>query len=178
MGLPQFTAGKNKLLEGKCSEVPAIRDRIIQLMSVPLIQGALRYAYKVGVQNQGTKAQGEGAAFSHAILGRINACNSAKATLIKQNMGAASTGFMKDGYEKVKAAFESVYQCLGVKCSDVGGLLDGVTPGAFFDKAGPCTDNSDGSVTPSNSQTSLVSAAAAAVPTLALIAAVEGLLVL
>ena len=31
------------------------------LMSIPLVQGTLRYAYKVGIMNEGDKAKGEGA---------------------------------------------------------------------------------------------------------------------
>merc|ERR1719420_2605061 len=44
--LPLFNSGRDKLLGSKCSEVRPIVDRIIDLMSVPIVQGSLRYAYK------------------------------------------------------------------------------------------------------------------------------------
>merc|ERR1719191_148725 len=91
-------------------------------MSVPLIQGSLRYAYKVAKLSGADKEKGEGAAFSHAILGQIHKCDKDAATLIKDNMGAASTSFMGAGFKAVKEAFEKCYPKMGVKCSDVGGL--------------------------------------------------------
>jgi hypothetical protein len=45
--IKQCKEGQAKLLAGKCKEAIPIKDRIIEIMSVPLIQGSLRYAYKV-----------------------------------------------------------------------------------------------------------------------------------
>ena len=42
-----FPQGRDLLHEGKCSEVRAVVDQIVSLMTVPLVQGTLRYAYKV-----------------------------------------------------------------------------------------------------------------------------------
>jgi len=72
--LALFTKGKVALQQGKCSEVPALKKRIVEMMSVPLVQGSLRYAYKVGELQGGSKEFAEGAAFSAAILPRIDAC--------------------------------------------------------------------------------------------------------
>ena len=41
-----FPQGRDLLHEGKCSEVRAVVDQIVSLMTVPLVQGTLRYAYK------------------------------------------------------------------------------------------------------------------------------------
>merc|ERR1719388_63842 len=84
--LTQFNLGQAKLLAGKCSEVGPIRDAIIKLMTVPLVQGALRYAYKVANLQGGDKEFAEGAAFSAAILPRIHACDASAAKVISDNM--------------------------------------------------------------------------------------------
>ena len=42
-----FPKGRDLLLEGKCSEVRPVVDQIVSIMTVPLVQGTLRYAYKV-----------------------------------------------------------------------------------------------------------------------------------
>ena len=42
-----FPQGRDLLHEGKCSEVRAVVDQIVSLMTVPLVQGTLRYAYRV-----------------------------------------------------------------------------------------------------------------------------------
>ena len=43
----QFAAGQYYLHVGQCQDAVAPKNRIVQLMTVPLIQGTLRYAYKV-----------------------------------------------------------------------------------------------------------------------------------
>jgi len=133
--IKQCNEGQAKLLAGKCKEAIPIKDRIIEIISVPLIQGSLRYGHKVGEQSlTDSKTVSEGAAFSAAILPRVHACDPAAAKIISDNMKepmhAASS--MSDGFAKVKAAFESTYKCMGVTCEDIGGLwlTDDYHPGA------------------------------------------------
>merc|ERR1711937_835077 len=125
-----FTKGKVALQQGKCDEAKPLKKSIVELMSVPLVQGSLRYAYKVAKLQGGSKEFAEGAAFSAAILPRIHACDAAKAKVISDNMNMeiATTARMSAGFPAVKAAFEEVYECLGMTCAHVGGLiLDGET---------------------------------------------------
>jgi len=137
--LPQFKEGQAKLLAGKCKEARPITDRIIEIMSIPLVQGSLRYAHKVGTQGlTDSKTVAEGAAFSAAILPRVHACDPAAAKIISDNMkepmyGATS---MSDGFAKVKEAFESTYTCMGITCEDVGGLW---LTTDYHPDAKPCT---------------------------------------
>merc|ERR1719395_477423 len=95
---------------------------IVELMSVPLVQGSLRYAYKVAKLSGGSKEKAEGAAFSAAILPRVHGCNTTAAKTIADNMNMDSTSPMSAGFKSVKEAFESTYACLGITCEDVGGL--------------------------------------------------------
>ena len=53
-------------------------------------------------------------------------------------------------FEVVKTAFERNYNCLGITCEDVGGLIDSVTDGYLFG-AEPC-----GYVKPSSSTSSSI----------------------
>merc|ERR1719248_475736 len=120
--IEQFEIGKNRLLQGKCAEVGPIKKRIVELMTIPLVQGSLRYAYKVGILAEGDKARAEGAAFSAAILPRVAACSVDAAKLISDDMKIDTKTSMKSGFAAVKMAFESTYPCLGITCADVGGL--------------------------------------------------------
>ena len=43
-----FAQGRDLLHAGSCSGVRPVVDQIVSLMTVPLVQGTLRYAYKVG----------------------------------------------------------------------------------------------------------------------------------
>merc|ERR1719353_1375558 len=143
-----FPHGRDLLLEGKCSEVRPVVDDIVKIMTVPLVQGTLRYAWKTGqiggvdnkASDQSAKNSAEGSTFAAAVLPLVHACDADKAKIVSDHMkfGAAvydkTTGNSASGTKPntaaVKAALESTYTCLGITCAHVGSLLssDGVTP--------------------------------------------------
>merc|ERR1719161_1964947 len=43
-----FPQGRDLLHEGRCSEVRPVVNQIVSIMTVPLVQGTLRYAWKTG----------------------------------------------------------------------------------------------------------------------------------
>ena len=133
----QFRLGQYALTQGKCVEAVPIKRRIVELMSVPLVQGSLRYAFKIDQLKGGSKEKAEGAAFAAAILPRVAACNSEAAKLISENMAMDASSPLESGFASVKQAFESTYACMGITCADVGGLiLSGKT---YYTMAEPCT---------------------------------------
>jgi len=134
----QFTLGQNALLTYNCGGVRPIVDKIADLMSVPMIQGTLRYAYKVDIQGGVEKEKAEGAVFMAAVIPRVHASSPADAAIIYENMkiGAASTD-----YKAVKKAFERNYEAMGVNGALIGGLFNGAT-NAYYEGAEPKQDNS------------------------------------
>merc|ERR1712193_138736 len=141
----EFTKGKVALQQGKCSEIAPIKKLIVELMSIPLVQGSLRYAYKVAKLQGGSKEFAEGAAFSAAILPRVHACDASAAKVISDNMNMeiAESARMSAGFGAVKKAFESVYECLGITCASVGGLI--LEGAEYYPGAEPCGTTSKGS---------------------------------
>jgi hypothetical protein len=133
-----FALGKFQLETGNCPNARKTLRSIIELMYIPMIQGTLRYAVNVGVQQGGEKAKAEGAIFAAAVLPRVHAANPEAAKTIYDSMkvGATSTDNIA-----VKKAFESVYADMGIKCADVGGVWNSVTD-TYYDGMGPCTDAS------------------------------------
>jgi hypothetical protein len=136
-----FRDGEYELIAGKCANVVPIKNRIVQKMQVPLIQGTLRYTYKLaqlGGKYQG-KEHAEGAVFAAAILPMVHQCDPVAATTIYNSLNMASTAV---DYPAVKAAFEGCYTAMGVTCADVGGLYDKTdyynTNGM---SAAPCVDS-------------------------------------
>merc|ERR1719191_2079583 len=145
-----FPKGRDLLLEGKCSEVRPVVNEIVSCMTVPLVQGTLRYAWKTGqiggadnkLSDQTAKNSAEGSTFAAAVLPLVHACDADAAKTVSDHMkfGAAvydkTTGAWASGVKPdtlaVKAALEKTYTCLGITCAHVGGLLssDGVTPEA------------------------------------------------
>merc|ERR1719159_1937261 len=134
----EFNAGKVALQQGKCDDVAPIKKRIVELMSVPLVQGSLRYAYKVAKLQGGSKEFAESAAFSAAILPRIHNCDADAAKIISDNMNIDSASQMGAGFEAVRAAFEKTYACLGITCAHVGGLIMSGTE--YYEGFSPCVD--------------------------------------
>ncbi len=138
----EFSQGMSKLRQGQCSSARENKERIERLMAVPLIQGALRYAYITEHEEFTEKAEAEGATFAAAVLPLIHYCDEEAAETIYNNLKVGQNGTAD--FAAVKNAFESTYSCLGVKCEDVGGLYDEAT-GAYYDGAGPCGSSSSSS---------------------------------
>ena len=153
-----FNQGRDTLIAGSCSAVRPILDDIIRLMTVPLVQGTLRYAYKAGqtggvankAGDQTAKNHAEGATFAQALLPLVHHCDAAAAKVVSDNMkfdgqtfavGGGITGTTPDT-AAVKAALESTYSCLGITCAHVGGLLknDNDLAGGYYTGMGVCTE--------------------------------------
>ena len=109
-------------------------NQIVSLMTVPLVQGALKYAYKNSGPTQGASAKSAafGAMFAAAVLPLLHACNMEASEVISTNLkfGLFPSGVTADttrysNFGAVKAAFENVYACLGITC---GLLLNGGRP--------------------------------------------------
>jgi len=131
-----FSVGNFQLLSGNCPAARATAKEITEKMYVPMIQGAMRCAYKVGEMFGGEKEKAEGAAFAAAVLPRVHAADPGAADIIYQNLkvGATSTDFMA-----AKNAFQSVYQKMGVSCTDVGGLWSDADNN-YYAGMEPCDD--------------------------------------
>jgi len=138
-----FTKGKIALQEGKCSDIPPLKKMIVELMSVPLVQGSLRYAYKVANLQGASKEKAEGAAFAAAILPRIHNCDADAAKIISDNMNIDSAAPMAAGFAAVREAFEKTYTCLGINCAQIGGLI--LKDTEYYEGFAPCGKVSAGS---------------------------------
>jgi len=132
---------QNALVQSRCVDVVPLKKRIVELMSIPLVQGSLRYAYKVDqISTSGIKERAEGAVFAAAILPRVAACDANAAKIISDNMKMNAASPMAAGFVAIKTAFESTYACLGITCEDIGGLI--LSGSQYYDLAAPCVTQS------------------------------------
>jgi hypothetical protein len=129
-----FKSGQFDILSGVCQPARHHKERIVNLMMVPLIQGTLKYAYILERQDAGDNEKAEGAVFAAAVLPMMNACNKEDTATVWENMALGSG---ETNFEKVLLAFSNNYKCLGIKCEDIGGLYDAMT-GAYYKHAHPC----------------------------------------
>ena len=114
-----FALGQHKLLVGQCEALRPIVNQISAQMTVPLIQGTMRYAYKLEFLSGGLKEASEGAVFAAAVLPRLHFCSAVDAQTVYNNIGLGATATV---FADVKRAFENNYACLNITCEDVGGL--------------------------------------------------------
>jgi len=128
--LGNFSAAQTLLEDGECGQVETIlRNSIVPQLTVPLIQGALRYVYlsdpKLGGLGDDTttlsKSVAEGWAFTAAVLPQIDNCDSDAARFIRRNMDIEALSPVQDGTEAVVERFYSVLSCLKITCADIGG---------------------------------------------------------
>ena len=108
-----FFDGQRFLKAGQCSPLRALTYKIVQLMTVPLVQATLRSAYKLGFNRaeQPAETAPEGATFAAALLPLLHYCDSSSgrtaAPIVAKDLvlGAVSTDFLR-----VKNAIEQSYQ--------------------------------------------------------------------
>merc|ERR1711865_773450 len=106
-----FAEGRDRLDEANCSKAEKTMDKILSMIYIPVIQGALKYGYKTSLSRTDENA----------------------AATIYKNMG---TGATTCDFAAVKKAFESVYDDAGIKCEQVGGYMDGT--GEYYPGFEPC----------------------------------------
>jgi hypothetical protein len=132
--------GREKILNYDCHGADEQFHAIVDQMTVPLVQGMLKYAFKsdpanaLGSCTSGScdKEWAEGWAFAAAVLPRLNYCSSTVADFVKANLDTANAAPMTDGFRELKAKVELTYPCLGISCADVGAFQNsaGIYTGA------------------------------------------------
>jgi len=130
----KLAVGNHQLNNGMCESARKTVKEIVDLMYIPMMQGAMKYAYIVDKLQGNEKEKAEAIAFASAVIPRVHAADPAAAAIIYENLrvGAPSTD-----QAAVKAAFESVYTDLGVTCGDVGGLWNEGTKD-YYPGMSPC----------------------------------------
>lgn len=128
-----LNAGQAALQGGDCDGANKAAGNIVALMSVPLIQGVLRAAYKLDKEDGGEKELGYGTVFAASVLPAIADCDADAAATIEANLSPTTSS---TDFAAVKAAFEGQYGCLNISCEHVNGLVNG--DGGFLMGAGPC----------------------------------------
>ncbi|CAM9921426.1 unnamed protein product, partial [Phaeothamnion confervicola] len=123
-----------------CSEIRFTIYKMVNLMTVSLVQGTLRYLYFADPAggNEGDKARSELWAFVAAVLPRVGFCDATVAEKLYENAYIGNAASVTDGCVAMKASLETVYECLGITCANAGGLL--ADDGGYVAGFEPCQD--------------------------------------
>lgn len=132
-----WNQGKAHLLQGQCDDAEAALGKITSLMTVPLVQGLLFHTYELDIyQDQREVVQAEAATFAAALLPLLHECSAGNADLVHQNVRVGKG--LTASFEVVKGALERQYDCLGISCQDIGGLVSLANKEVFLYNAEPC----------------------------------------
>lgn len=119
----KFGSAKSNLLNNECTILQTNVREIKELMTVLLVQGVTRSMYELDIHDDYQETtQAMGAAYAAALLPLLHACSEGYAALVHKDLSPGKS--TKGSYEVVKNAIEQNYDCLGIKCEDVGGLVD------------------------------------------------------
>jgi hypothetical protein len=141
----EFNVASENTVANQCDDLLANTNRLIQLATVPLVQGAINYAHVTGVkQDTDDAVEAEGATFAFLVLPIVHACSPDDAAVIYQNLQTGQKN--SASYDAVKQAFENNYECMGITAAEVGVVND--LPSADSESsdygAGAETTSSDG----------------------------------
>lgn len=119
----KFRSVKSNLVQNECTSLQTnVRD-IKELMTVILVQGVTRSIYELDIHDDFQETtQAMGAAFAAALVPLLHSCSEGYAMMVHKDLSPGKS--TKGSYEVVKDAIEQNYDCLGISCEDVGGLVD------------------------------------------------------
>ena len=149
----EFQIGQHYLFKRQCDKANAVKERIVRLMRVPLVQATLFMAYMRHTyfedDNDDDAATDElkSATLAATILPIIHYCNQTDAATIFQNMQLKASSNRTVDFVAVKQAFENNYECMGITCEDVGGVWESGDYGQF---ASPCVSKNMVTTPPEN----------------------------
>ena len=139
-----FNMLSTNIVDEDCDSAQTNTDRLIQIASIPLFQGILKYAYATGeMKEEGDAAEAEGATFAFLALPMIHACSADDAATIYENLktGQKNTA----SFAAVKAALENNYECLGITAADIGEYNEGESSDEAAESSGSTGSGSSSS---------------------------------
>eukprot|EP00980_Cylindrotheca_fusiformis_P003787 scaffold834_cov123-Cylindrotheca_fusiformis.AAC.34 len=142
-----FEDGQNSLDIGICWLAKEHKERIVTMMTIPLIQGTLRYAHIVASEKKFYEKHGAKASlYALSVLPLVHSCSKDDAETIYENLKSKNSANVD--FPAVKKAFENTYKCLNIQCSEVGGIWD-LDLNEYKPGASPCgLEDNDNSIWP------------------------------
>jgi hypothetical protein len=133
-----FRGGQRMIKDRDCEGAKDLIESIVALMTIPLIQGTIRYAHLLAHEPEYWEPYGaEAAAFASSVLPLIHQCDPTSAKVIYDNLQVQNNPIVD--FVAVKRAFEKNYICLKVSCQQVGGIYNPFS-GGYIEGTEPCTE--------------------------------------
>jgi hypothetical protein len=131
----RFEQGQTNLAASYCQEAEEHKNAIVNMMVVPLVQGTLLYTYIRESLQDGENSKGAAASFAASVLPLVHHCSPEDAAQI---YNALQIGSAAPNFPHVKELLERNFDCMGITCSQVGGIYN-YDKSDYFENASPCT---------------------------------------
>jgi hypothetical protein len=115
--LEAFDSAKEAVVGAECAELRTHTTKIVQLMSIPLVQGTLAYTAAGTATGRQEDEGAERAIFAASVLPLVANCSMEDAEVIYENTKAGASGV---NLAAVEEAFANNYDCMGITAGDVG----------------------------------------------------------
>lgn len=113
-------SGRGAINSGSCDELRKVANEISTVMQIPLIQGSLLLAERLGKRGMSDdRLQAEAYVLTQALLPLIDAVDRDAAKIIKRNFPLDDKP-IRDGVQVVANAFANAIHRLGIDCDDIG----------------------------------------------------------
>lgn len=120
-----FNEMKDHLANGKCGEARRTKNKAVNLVTLPLVQGFLFSAYRRDHEDSYPEYTKEDTApFAAAVFPMLNACGMEEAGTIEFDFAPGKEKHIREKLNKVVHAIEDYYYCMDICCADIGGLWD------------------------------------------------------
>uniref|UniRef100_A0A7S3L5J2 Uncharacterized protein n=1 Tax=Amphora coffeiformis TaxID=265554 RepID=A0A7S3L5J2_9STRA len=136
----EFNEMRNNLENDMCVEAQKNKENIIKHMSIPMIQGFKLSVYKRTEKEESFEVE-NAAAFSAGVLPLLGYCKMEDAKQIQLNFSPGNEKATED-LDQIYAQLDEHYECMGVCCSDIGGLWDKKHKN-YYKHTSPCIDTWD-----------------------------------
>lgn len=136
-----FESGRGYMLSNRCESLQMTKEALVKQFAVPLLQGVMLHLHLAETGGL-EKSKASLWSFATAVLPLVNAYSPSVAATLLQNANIMNVVAVPSGRMAVKASLESMYNAMGITCSDVGGVVDMTTKTGYAVGMEPCMDNS------------------------------------
>eukprot|EP00587_Corethron_hystrix_P002065 CAMPEP_0113304386 /NCGR_PEP_ID=MMETSP0010_2-20120614/4432_1 /TAXON_ID=216773 ORGANISM="Corethron hystrix, Strain 308" /NCGR_SAMPLE_ID=MMETSP0010_2 /ASSEMBLY_ACC=CAM_ASM_000155 /LENGTH=631 /DNA_ID=CAMNT_0000158591 /DNA_START=104 /DNA_END=1999 /DNA_ORIENTATION=+ /assembly_acc=CAM_ASM_000155 len=100
-------------------------DKIVSQMYIPLIQLLIHHMYEFETNGKSVNEARMISVFARAVVPSIYGCSPSVYSTLSASLYNPDKDFMSYGFNHILAKLQSVYECLGITCEDVGSYHKG-----------------------------------------------------
>lgn len=155
--IQQFSELQHHLDASNCVEAKVNKRHVAHKMIVPLVQGLLQSVYDINSKNLNDDQQQQqqvenndddvlqarSIAMAAAVLPVLAHCSHGDAAIVYKSVTEDPRVGNLEQFELVKSLLELHYDCMGISCQDVGGLVDPTTGDYISAQTAPCGEPFD-----------------------------------